>query len=163
MTKDELHQRIVEHLASQSMCVISTCSGDIPRATPIEYYSEGLTLYMTVDPGVKVDNLRKNQRISIGVCNNIRPDWANGVDWASVRSAQITGVAKFLVEGTPEYKHALEVYKYWIFPKACGLDPEVINKGRIYIKVEPEKIEYMEFALKRRGYGSRQVLELTGH
>jgi nitroimidazol reductase NimA-like FMN-containing flavoprotein (pyridoxamine 5'-phosphate oxidase superfamily) len=143
------------------MCVLATCGKEAPRASPVEYYSEGVTLYMTFDPGVKVENLKVNPRISIGVCNSIKPEWKNGVDWALVKSAQITGKVKFLVEGTPAFEHALKVYKYWIFAEACGLDPKQMVTGRIYVMVETEKVEYMEFNLKSLGFGSRQIWEAT--
>jgi nitroimidazol reductase NimA-like FMN-containing flavoprotein (pyridoxamine 5'-phosphate oxidase superfamily) len=162
MPREQLYQRIADFLASQSMCVLATSNqAGVPRASPVEYYAEGVNLYMTVDPGVKVENLKGNPRISVGVCNSIRPEWKNGIDWATVKSAQITGEVKFLVEGTPEFAHALKVYKYWIFAEACGLDPKLIIAGRPFLKVETKKVEYMEFNLKSLGFGSRQVWEAS--
>lgn len=157
LPKDQLEKRILQFLGEQTMCSLSTCSGDVPRATPVEYYSDGMTLYISADPGVKLENLKKNARISVSICNNPKPDWHSERDWATVKSAQITGKPTLLVDGMPEYEKALKVYKWQIFTGACGLDTTKPNRQRTYVKVDPEKIEYMEFAMKLDGYGARQI------
>lgn len=157
MPRAQLQARIVEFLASQSVCVLATWGKDAPRATPIEYFSDGMSIYLSLDPGVKLDNVHLNPRVSLGVCNSLKPDWMSAKDWTSVRSAQITGIVKFLAPGTPERAKALKVYKYWIFAEACGVDPELLIKDRVMVRIDPEKIEYLEFNLKRSGFGSKQV------
>ncbi len=157
MPRDQLYARIVEFLSSQTMCVLATWGKEAPRATPIEYYSEGVSLYVTIDPGVKMENLKINNRVSVAVCSTLKPDWNSATEWASIKSAQITGIAHILPLGSAERAHALKVYKYWIFAEACGLNPEDIIKDRTMVRIDPEKIEYLEFNLKRQGFGSKQV------
>ena len=48
-TKD-LKKRIIQFLNDQNMCVLATCGNGVPRATPIEYHSKGLTLYFVGEP-----------------------------------------------------------------------------------------------------------------
>lgn len=157
MPPDKLYQRIMDFLKSQTMCVISTSSGDVPRATPVEYYNHGTTFYIMADPGVKVENIKKNPRVSIGIYNMPHPVWTNGKDWAACKSVQVTGTAKLLVEDNEEYAEFLNRYKWQIFWEAVGFDINKPPKGRTVIKVEASKMEYMEFALKREGYSSRQT------
>ena len=60
MPINELEKRIIEFLEGQNMCVLATCSNDVPRATPIEYHSKGITIYFVGEPGIKLKNLRSN-------------------------------------------------------------------------------------------------------
>ena len=52
MPKKALEARIAAFLASRNMCVIATCAWDVPRATSLEYHSDGTTLYMMVEAAV---------------------------------------------------------------------------------------------------------------
>lgn len=154
---DQLYQKIINHLKGQTMCTLCTASLDgQPRATPMEYYSDGTTLYLMADPGVKIENLKVNPRVSVGIYNNPHPVWTNPEHYLSVRSVQITGRAKILNPGDPEYADAVKHYKWQIFWSAIGWPLDQIP-NRPFIKVESDKIEYMEFALKKDGYASKQT------
>ena len=67
MPKKLLEARIESFLGSQKMYVLATCARDVPRATPLEYHSDGTTLYMMVEAGRKVENIRENPNVSIGI------------------------------------------------------------------------------------------------
>jgi len=157
MPQDELYRRIVRFLKEQTMCVLATSSNDVPRATPVEYYSNGTTLYVLADIGVKTENLKVNPRISVGIFSMVHPIWTNGKDWLACKSAQVTGLGKILLNDDSEYAEALKHYKWQIFFEALGRDTSQPPKGRPIIKVEAQKVEYMEFALKREGFTSKQT------
>jgi nitroimidazol reductase NimA-like FMN-containing flavoprotein (pyridoxamine 5'-phosphate oxidase superfamily) len=59
MPKDELEQHIAEFLKTQNVCVLATCKDNIPRATPLEFYSLGTTLYVMPEEGQKMENIRE--------------------------------------------------------------------------------------------------------
>ena len=63
----ELRTRIAQFLESTNMCVLATCSSNIPRATPIEYHSDGLNIYFVGEPGTKLKNITNNPNVSVGV------------------------------------------------------------------------------------------------
>jgi len=158
---NELKERISNFLKEQTMCTLATSKEDVPRATPLEYYSEGITLYIAADPGTKIVNLTANPRISVSICNDVHPDWPGGA-WKRTKAAQITGEPTILTPDDTEYAHALEVYNWGPFYKALGRSPDERPKpGRMMIKVEAKKIEYSEFALMLKGYAGRQVWEAS--
>ena len=63
MPPNELEKRIIEFLKGQNMFVLATCSNDIPRATPIEYRSKGIAMYFLGEPGVKLENIKKDGKL----------------------------------------------------------------------------------------------------
>ncbi len=44
--------------------VLATCSGKDPRATVLEYFNEGMTIYIYGEPGGKIANIKRNPKIS---------------------------------------------------------------------------------------------------
>ncbi len=44
--------------------VLATSYKDIPRATALEFFNEGLTLYILGGPGGKIANIKRNPRVS---------------------------------------------------------------------------------------------------
>jgi len=157
---DELKERILNFLKEQTMCVIATCKEDVPRATPLEYFSEGTTLYIAPDPGIKIVNIAANPRISVGIYNDVHPDWPGGA-WKQIKGVQITGEAKLLIPDDPEYAHAMKVYNWEPFFKALGWSLDEGPKPDRMIKVEAKKIEYSENALMLTGYARKQVWETS--
>ena len=157
---DELKEHICSFLKEQTMCTLATCKEDVPRATPLEYYSEGTTLYIAADPGTKIVNLTANPRISVSIYNDVHPDWP-GDGWKRVKAVQITGEPTILTPDDPEYAHAVEVYQWEPFLTALGRSPDDRPKPSRMLKVEAKKIEYSEFALMLKGYAARQVWEAS--
>ena len=84
-----LKEHIIEFLKEQNMCVLATCCDGLPRATPIEYHSKGLTMYFVGEPGTKLKNMKNNPNVSIGI-------FLPYTGWESVKGAQITGKAKII-------------------------------------------------------------------
>lgn len=44
--------------------VLATCAKNIPRATVLEFFNEGMTIYIFGEPGGKIGNIRRNPRVS---------------------------------------------------------------------------------------------------
>lgn len=44
--------------------VLATSYKDMPRATALEFFTEGLTLYILGGPGAKIANVKRNPRVS---------------------------------------------------------------------------------------------------
>jgi predicted pyridoxine 5'-phosphate oxidase superfamily flavin-nucleotide-binding protein len=149
MPKKALEARIAKFLGTRNMCVLATCSEGMPRATPLEYHSDGTTLYMMVEAGRKVENIRANPNVSVGV-------YAPYAGWMSVKGAQITGVAKILtVADGEEFVRAAAVYPWKKFVKDLGLEKLPANVR--FLKVETAVIEYVDMSLKLEGYAATQV------
>jgi nitroimidazol reductase NimA-like FMN-containing flavoprotein (pyridoxamine 5'-phosphate oxidase superfamily) len=151
MPPKDLEKRIIQFLQEQNMCVLATCSNDVPRATPIEYHSKGTKMYFVGEPGTKLKNMKDNPNVSIGIFHPY-------IGWDSAKGAQITGKAKIISrENSTEFKEGLEAYQWEKTAKELGLKtfPET---GVELVEVEPEKIEFIDMSLKKIGYSPRQTL-----
>jgi len=156
MPKEELEKRIAAFLRSCNICVLATCKENIPRATPIEYYSDGLTVYVVADPGTKIANLKTNPRISVGIYNTPYTNW---IDWKIVRGVQITGKPVLITDDNTEYFEAMKIYNWRLYSMVAGRDMDKPPTGRTIIKVEPLKVEYRDLGLLSEGYLRFQVWE----
>ena len=152
LPKEDLQKRIAEFLESTNMCVLATCSDNVPRATPIEYRSEGLTIFFVGEPGTKLGNIAKNPKVSIGIFLPYK-------GWNSAKGAQITGRAKIIPRANvAEFKRGLKAYKWERAAKEIGIKefPQTVE----LIRVDLEKIEFIDISLKKIGFSARQVLDL---
>jgi hypothetical protein len=52
-------------------CALGTSKDNIPRVTPVDFYNDGLTLWMTGDPGEKIATIRSNPNVSVGIYTKI--------------------------------------------------------------------------------------------
>jgi len=153
ITSKYLEKRIIQFLKKQNMCVLATCGNNVPRATPIEYRSKGLSIYFVGEPGIKLENMTKNPNVSIGI-------FLPYIGWDSAKGAQITGKAKILSrENSTEFKEGLAAYQWEKTAKEFDLKtfPET---GVELVKVEPENIEFIDMSLKKMGYSPRQTLNV---
>ena len=159
LPEDKLKKRIATLFKEQTMCTIATASSDgQPRATPLECFADGITLYIFADPGTKIENIKVNPKVSISVCNQITPSW-KGDDWKEIKAAQITGVATILQPDDPESIRARkEVIRWQEFIGALGRDTSEPPNGLV-LKVVPSKIEYSETKLMLKGFSSKQLWE----
>jgi general stress protein 26 len=101
MPKEELKKEIRKFLKERKVLVLCTCSNNIPRATPMDFYmdkqaeTDDFTIYVGPAPGRKVKNIEVNPFISIGIYTPM--------DTGKVQGMQITASGKekliFLREG----------------------------------------------------------------
>ena len=152
--KDELYAGILEFLKGQTMCTICTSLNDVPRATPLEYYSDGTSLYIIGHKGIKLGNLRANPRVSVAIYNHVHPTWGGAGNWLGVKGAQITGTARIITDDSPEYFTARAK---WKSPTVGTVKSSEKPTGRMMIVVDSERIEYMDSAFKLEGCATKQV------
>jgi general stress protein 26 len=148
--REELEQHIIEFIKSHNMCVMATSKGDVPRATAIEYFSVGTTIYMVGDPGTKIEHIKANPQVSISI-----HDPHTG--FFSVKAIVITGKPTLISNGDPEFPEAWRICQWEKVTKELGLTE--FPKGVLIIKIEAKTIKLMENTLKLRGYASSQVWE----
>ena len=155
MPKKLLEARIAAFLASQKMCVLATCARGVPRATPLEYHSDGTTLYMMVEAGRKVENIRENPNVSVGIHGPYK-------GWLSVKGVQITGIAKILTVGNrEEFVRAAAVYPWKKYTRELGLTK--LPASARFLKIEAAVIEFIDMSLKTEGYAAGQVWRGSGN
>lgn len=148
LPRKSLENLIKEFLIDECMCVIATSSEDIPRASSVEFFPIGTTIYIMTEGGKKMDNIRKNPRVSIAV-------HAQFTGWENVRGVQIDGIAEIGRKGSRIFEEGAQAYQ-----KRRRLDskdlPDFIN----VIKVTPQVMEYIDTTLGDKGFANRQKLVL---
>lgn len=157
LPRSDMEQHIAAFLSQGNVCVLATCLNDVPRATPIEYYSEGLTIFIAASRATKVTNMEGNPRVSVAIYNTPYTDWT---DWHNVKGVQITGEPELLRynERPDDYAAALQVYDWRKYRRALGKADEEPRKTTI-IRIKPKKIELRDLGLMRDGYSVLQVWE----
>lgn len=134
-------------------CVLCTVHDGEPRATPIDFFVDGFTLWHAGEPGLKIRNIRSNAKVAVGVYHPVDHSVLN-------RSLQINGTATLV----PYAGHEQEFIKrlkimgvYDAATKVMGemyaaqgtapdnFDEDIINALRRFnlIKIEPYEITYL--------------------
>jgi hypothetical protein len=160
MTSEQLEKHLANTLKKVKMCTLVTSKSDIPRGTPIEYFSDGLTLYLSPDSGTKTDNLKVNPNVGVTIYNSVTPDWEN--DWQTILGIQITGKGEVFEEGDQDHTYGLKMIHFEGFFRALGMKETELPKGRKILKVTPSKIELLEYGLIAKGFAHRQVWQVKG-
>ena len=126
MPENELKREIREYLDKRKVLVLCTCTNNIPRATPMDFYTEkdSFNIYVGPAPGRKVKNMEENPNISIGIYTPLSEGKIQGMQiTASGRERLI-----FLREGDEEFEKAQRI---------------VQGKRKLLLKIIPEKIELL--------------------
>ncbi len=143
MPLEELKNKISIFLEKRKVLVLCTCSNNIPRATPMDYYTEenSFNIYVGPAPGRKIKNIEDNPNISIGIYTPMSE--------GKIQGMQITASGKenlvFLKEGDEEFKKAQKIVR---------------GKRKLILKIIPEKIELLDYDFLKKGYSRLQTLIL---
>ena len=134
-----------------SALVLATCKDNFPRATPLDFFNEGLTLYIFGEPGGKIGNLRSNPNVSAAI-------YQSPMDHSyEQKSLQIWGKAVLLNRKNNEKEFMEKAEKWGIRDLAKALLSPQVRSGEIpgdklneaaekvldtlsLIKIEPEKM-----------------------
>jgi len=147
MPEAELKSEIRTFLKQRKVLVLCTCRNNIPRATPMDFYidkkapPEEFTIYIAPAPGRKVQNIKENPIVSIGIYTPM--------DTGKIQGMQITATGKdrliFLEKGDEGFDQAQKIVR---------------GRRKLILKVIPEKIELLDYDFIQRGYSRLQWLEL---
>jgi len=143
MPAEELKKEIRNFLDKRKVLVLCTCSNNIPRATPMDFYTEkdNFNIYVGPAPGRKVKNMEENPIVSIGIYTPLSE--------GKIQGMQITASGKdkliFLKEGDEEFKKAQKLVR---------------GKRKVILKIIPEKIELLDYDFIKKGYARLQTLEI---
>ena len=70
-------------------CVLCTVHEGVPRATPIDFFVDGMTLWLAGEPGLKIRNIRSNAQVAVGIYHPVDHSVLN-------RSLQVHGTATLI-------------------------------------------------------------------
>lgn len=131
-------------------CVLATVYNGVPRATPIDFFVDGLTIWCAGEPGLKIRNIRSNPKVAVGIYHPMDHSKLN-------RSLQISGTATLLAYSDDPnafierlkimgiYDAAAKIVKEMYETRGKqpeNFEQELINHLRRFniIKIEPEEI-----------------------
>ena len=146
INRRKLENMICDFLKTQATCVIATCSDGIPRASTVEFFPAGLTLYVITEGGKKVENIKKNPSVSIAVS-------APFTGWKGLKGLQISGTAEIGRKGSALFEEGIKAYK-----KRKGLKKLLMPDFMNMVKIIPVQIDYIDIELEKKGYEIRQTI-----
>lgn len=131
-------------------CVLATVHNGIPRATPIDFFVDGLTIWCAGEPGLKIRNIRSNPKVAVGIYHPMDHSKLN-------RSLQISGTATLLAYNDDPAAFLERLRMMGIYDAAAKIvremheaqgtkpddfEQEMINHLRRFnlIRIEPEEI-----------------------
>lgn len=143
MPLEDLKEEIHKFLDTRKVLVLCTCSNNVPRATPMDFYTEkdSFNIYVGPAPGRKVKNIEGNPIVSIGIYTPMSEGKIQGMQISASGKEKLI----FLKEGDEEFKKAQKIVR---------------GKRKLILKIIPEKIELLDYDFIKKGYGRLQVLEL---
>ena len=150
LSREEMTSRIQHCLATHWMGVLCTVGKSGPIGSPVEYYADGMVVYILPQPGSpKLRALQSDPRVCFAI-------HAENSGWASVRGAQLFGNAQLLDPGTPEHDAAMTVYRWE--PSAIQLGKSLDQPPQVQLlQIDPDKVVYTEQWLRKDGFGPRQI------
>jgi len=146
INRRKLENMICDFLKTQATCVIATCSDSIARASTVEFFPVGPTLYVITEGGKKVENIRKNPRVSIALS-------APFTGWKGLKGLQMSGTAEIGRKGSAIFAEGVKAYK-----KRKGLKKVLMPDFMDIVKIIPFEIDYIDAELEKKGYEIRQTI-----
>ncbi len=147
LSRDKLEQYIVDFMKAHGTCVLATCSDNKPRASTVELFPLGATLYILTEGGRKIENIRKNPRVSVAMAKQY-----TGLE--NLKGLQIDCIAEIGEVGSQVFMEGVEAYRL-----RRKLKSALIPDFMLVIKIIPKKMEYLDTSLSKKGFSVRQVLE----
>lgn len=144
MEPADVYAWLSQFLTDHKILALATAADDFVRCTPLEYSWRDDALWIFTEGGLKFRCLRKNRQVSAAVFET------NG-SFGGLQSLQIQGRAE-LVEPFSE--------AYLAAAAARHIPEETLRKlpePMWLLKIIPQEIVCLNSALKKQGYGSRQI------
>lgn len=141
----ELKKAVEEFMNSHNTCTLSSGSEDRVRGTPVEYtYYQG-QIYIFSEGGEKFANILLNENVSVAIYDPY-------TDMEHLAGMQITGIASLVAD--------FEEYRRVVVLKGLNMDfIQQLNMDLKLIRVQIEKVEFINSKFKDKGYQVRQILK----
>jgi len=147
ISEKEFEHEVIAYLNQHNVLHLATSKNDIPRSTPLEYFNNGLIVYVLSMGGDKFANLMANPK----VCFSISDPYEPAEDFFGAVGVQVWGNAlifkknddKDRFEQINKYSRNVEVLK------KHGLDQMATQFNFNVIAIEPLRIRYLNM---RKGF-----------
>jgi len=115
-------------MVHRNALVLATSYKDVPRATPLEFFNEGLTLYIFGEPGGKIGNIRRNQKVSAAIYEQPM------MHSKTQRSLQIFGTAELITVKSNPRLYRAKSRKWGMYTVAGNLFGSKLKEQKVSSK-----------------------------
>jgi hypothetical protein len=138
MTEEEFLAMAESFLTAHNVLHLATCKNNEPRCTPVEYFNNGLIVYMFCEGGGKIANLKANPHVSYSIADPYNP----GADFFGASGMQVWGIATvFKKNDDPDRFREIRNYsRYRKQLEAQGLGEAADSYNFNVITIAPYKI-----------------------
>lgn len=147
LTEKEFEQAVIDYLNKHNVLHLATCRNNEPRSTPLEYFNNGLTVYIFSEGGGKFANLKANPMVSYSISDPYDPL----EDMLGARGLQVWGhAASFKKNDAPErFQTIYQFSRNAEALKKHGVDQMAAAVNFNVITIEPTRIRYLDM---RKGF-----------
>lgn len=147
ITVEKFEKAIIEYLNQHNVLHLATCRDNEPRCTPLEYFNNGLTVYILSEGGGKIANLKANPKIAYGISDPYHP----GEDFFGASGLQVWGIASVFKknDNMGKFNEIAQYARNTEALKKQGLDQVAEKVNFNVITIEPTKIRYLNY---RKGF-----------
>jgi len=115
-------------------CALGTCVDDMPRVTPIDFFNEGLIVWIAGEPGGKIANIMRNPNVSVGIYEPVDHS-------KEQKSLQIFGTAELINMKNDPGEFNGRFIQFGIDEAVAGLLEEYVQTGTITIEQKDAMLE----------------------
>jgi general stress protein 26 len=141
ISEQEFEEAVIEYLNHHNMLHLATCRDNEVRSTPLEYFNNGLTVYISSEGGGKFANLKVNPNVSYSISDPYEPE----KDFFGAIGLQVWGIASTFKKSDNLQKYE-EIRKYRRQGDALkkqGIEQLARERNFNMITIEPVKIRYL--------------------
>ncbi len=138
MTEEEFIAMATDFLNRHNVLHLATCKNNEPRCTPLEYFNNGLTVYVFSEGGGKIANLKANDLVSYSISDPYDP----GTDFFGASGLQVWGRAMVFKKNT-DLERFKKIQKYSRYMKQLdeqGLGEAAGSYNFNVLTIEPFKM-----------------------
>ena len=105
-------------------CALGTCVDNEPRVTPVDFFHEGMTVWIAGEPGGKIANIMRNPKVAVGIYEPVNHS-------VEQKSLQLWGKAELInVKNNPEVFWN-KVEAFGVKDAARGMMEILVRNGKI--------------------------------
>ena len=144
LSVEEFEQVVTDYLNLHNVLHLSTCRNNQPRSTTVEYFNNGLTVYILSEGGGKIINIKANPEVSYTISDPYHP----AEDFFGAAGLQVWGNASvFQKNDDPQrFDDIIQHARYGDDDLVRqGIGPLASTTNFNVITIKPETIRYLNY------------------
>jgi hypothetical protein len=140
---EEFERVVAGYLERHTVLHLATFSGSEVRSTALEYFNDGLTVFILSEGGGKIANIKAHSRVSYTIADPYNP----GEDFFGAAGLQVWGSASVFMKNDDPGRFE-EIHRHARFADALkkqGLGNQAAAINFYVITIVPRKIIYLNY------------------